>query len=193
MRELSEKELVKRLKARDPKAFEELLRRYEGRVYNYGLRMCGDREDALEVAQEVFMRAYAALPKFREDSRLTTWLFRIMANSCLMKRRKSKFAPKHIVSLEGLPEEGRATLDIEDPRSDLFRDALDREVRDALAKAVEELDPGYRAVFLLRDMENLSTAEVAEILDLSEAAVKSRLHRARLFLRERLAPLVERG
>ncbi len=191
MQQLTERELVEKLKAKDPVAFTEFVRRFEGRVFNYGLRMCGDREDALEVTQETFMRAYSAIADFREDARLTTWLFRIVANSCLMKRRRSKFAPTQFVYLDAPLEDSSGRIDIEDMRADVIQEAMDRQIREALDEALKELPAPYRSVFLLRDVEHLSTLEVAEILDLTEAAVKTRLHRARLFLRERLLPLVE--
>jgi RNA polymerase sigma-70 factor (ECF subfamily) len=149
--------------------------------------MCRSREDAYDVMQDTFLAAVRSAREFRGEGKLSTWLFRIAANACRKMRRRGKFEPQEHLSLDDvLPGPGEAaalaSTEAETPEAQLLRTDL----REALEAAIGELPRPYRAVLVLRDIEGLSTEEVAEALDLSVPAVKTRLHRARLFLRQRL-------
>jgi RNA polymerase sigma-70 factor (ECF subfamily) len=165
-------------------AFEEFVEHFRSKIFRYSWLMCGQREDAEEVAQETLLRVFESFSQLREPERVRSWVFRIAKNACLMKRRKSIFAPAHELSLdERVP--GPA-FEIGDD-SCLPDDRLEQvELRETLHRAVQELPETYRAVVLLRDLEELSTEETAQILDISTDAVKTRLRRARLALREML-------
>ncbi len=150
--------------------------------------MCRQREDAEEVAQETLLKVFQNLDHLQDPDRLKPWIFRIAKNACLMKRRKSVFAPKQELSLEELMpvKDGDTRLEIAD-WSRLPEDlAANQELREALDGAVAELPELYRAVFLLRDVEGLSTEDAAEVLEVTTDVVKTRLHRARLALRKHL-------
>ncbi len=183
--------LVERAREGDFDAFEELVNRTEGRTYNLLLRMMGNPDDARELLQETYLSAFRNLKRFKGDSAFSTWIYRIATNHALMRLRK-KTPPT--VGLDELPlprqeeirERGVSDWNL-DPREALLR----REVRDILNRAIRELPALYRAVVLLRDVEELSTAETAKILGITEGAVKTRLHRARIHLREKLSTYFE--
>ena len=183
--------LVERIRGGDPSAFEILMHRYEERVFRLAMGMMKNREDALEAVQDAFLSVYRRIDSFRGESSFSTWLYKIALNSAYMKLR-SRARHDRVDSLEDLE-------DILDPgkirillpprgwseRADdhLLRQELARQLREAIAALPEE----YRAIFTLREVEDLSNQEVADILGLSLAATKTRLHRARLFLRQRLS------
>jgi RNA polymerase sigma-70 factor (ECF subfamily) len=162
-------------------AIEALLERYQKRVFAFGLRMCGDPEDAKDVLQETMLAAARGVEQFRGSSSLSTWLFSIARSFCIKKRRHGRFAPAEEVSLEGaasdLPADAPSPDDV----------ASRREVRSAIAAALAELDPDLREVIVLRDIEGFTAPEVSTITGDSADAVKSRLHRARAAVRARLA------
>jgi RNA polymerase sigma-70 factor, ECF subfamily len=165
-------------------AFEEFVEHFRSKIFRYSWLMCGQREDAEEVAQETLLRVFESLSQLREPERVRSWVFRIAKNACLMKRRKSVFAPAHELALdESVPGAG---LEVADWSSLPDVELLRTELRDTLHRAVTELPETYRAVVLLRDLEELSTEETAQILDISVDAVKTRLHRGRLALRQKL-------
>jgi len=170
-------------------AFEEFVEHFRSKIFQYSWLMCGQREDAEEVAQETLLRVFGSFSQLREPERVRPWVFRIAKNACLMKRRKSIFAPMQELSLDelgaGLNGEPRA-FEIGDSSSLPEDELLRSELRVALHRAVAELPETYRAVVLLRDLEELSTEETAQILDITSDAVKTRLHRARLALRQKL-------
>jgi RNA polymerase sigma-70 factor (ECF subfamily) len=169
--------------------FERFVDTYHARLFQYAYSMCGHREDAEEVAQETLMKVFESLDQLREPERLKAWVFRIAKNACLMKRRKSVFAPPAELSLDEMrPSKDGATAHIEIADwSALPEDlASHAELRRALGRAVQALPDLYRMVFLLRDVEGLTTPEAADVLGLSEDTVKQRLHRARLALRKSL-------
>jgi len=173
-------------------AFEELVRRYEKKIYGHSLRLLGKREDAEDVLQETFLNAFRAIESFRGDSSFSTWIYRIATNNALMKLRKSgRVEVEFNEDLPNLaPSENRAPVGyIDSPVDALF----EKELLSELDEAVRKLPEKYRTIFLLRDVEEFSTTETAEILGITESAVKSRLHRARLFLRESLDHLMEGG
>ena len=188
-RAASDAELLARIRADDRTAFDEFVRLYGDRIYGFGLRMCGEREDARDVVQETLIKAFESLKTLHEPRALRSWLYRVASNACLMKRRKGKFEPKRELSLEELmPATAEsATFEVPDTSSaPPDRAAEIEETRRAVREAIRTLDPGYRIVLLLRDIEQLSTHEVARALELPETTIKMRLHRARLAVRRHL-------
>jgi RNA polymerase sigma-70 factor (ECF subfamily) len=179
-------ELVRRVQAGNNEAFEELVRRYERKVYNITYRLMGNEQDASEALQDAFLRAYRFIGKFQFKSSFFTWLYRIATNVSLSKLRKRD--KLRTVSLDQpVTEAGDLTLEIPDVKYGPEKLMKQRELRAAIQKSVEELPADYRSVVVLRDLEGLSNEEVSKVLRLSVAAVKSRLHRGRLVLREKLA------
>jgi len=181
--------LARDLMAAKPGAFEQFADLYYRKIFRYSFTMCGQREDAEEVAQETLMKAFENLGQLREPEHLKSWIFRIAKNACLTKRRKSIFAPARELSLEELrPHRDGETgeLDIADWSPLPESAAQNAELKAALDRAVHELPELYRSIFLLRDVEELSVSESASILGVSEDVVKTRLHRARLMLRNAL-------
>lgn len=187
-----EGDLVERAKAGEMEAFAELIRRYERRVYRMARQITQNDEDAEDVLQESFLKAFEHLDSFQGQSKFYTWLTRIAVNESLMKLRKRK--SDRTVSLDENieTEEEPIVREIavwdDTPESKYSQE----ELRQILDKAIDSLKPIFRTVFVLRDVEELSTEETAEVLGLSIAAVKSRLLRARLQLRERLTRVFKR-
>ena len=183
----SDDELVAAARAGSPEAIEALLARYQQRIFGFGLRMCGDTEDAKEVLQDTLLAAARNVKDFRGGSSLSTWLYTIARSFCIKRRRRAKSAPTEEISLDdlgaALPAAGSAPDEI----------AAQREVRRALAGVIEALDPDSREVFVLRDVEGLTAPEVAGITATTVDAVKSRLHRARASVRELLAQRLGEG
>jgi RNA polymerase sigma-70 factor (ECF subfamily) len=188
----SDSELVAMAKAGDRDAFGVLVERHEDKIYGLCLRMLGNPEDAEDVMQEVFIKAFQALPGFREEARFSTWLYRIAHNACLMRIRKKKLVT---VSLDRPldVEEGHIERDVTDWSTDPRTDLMSEELSATLARHINELSPDNRIVFVLRDIHGLSTDDTASVLGLSVPAVKSRLHRARLYLRDRLTDYMVEG
>lgn len=181
-----DEELVRRVQAGNNEAFEELVKRYERKVYNIAYRLMGNERDASEVLQDAFLRAYRFLPKFQFKSSFFTWLYRIATNVSLTKLRKREKV--QLVSIdEPANADGDLPLEIPDYRYNPEKMMKQRQLREALQKAVDNLPPDYRSVVVLRDLEGLSNEEVSKVLNLTVAAVKSRLHRGRLELRKVLA------
>ncbi len=174
----------------DAEAFDRFVDYFRTRIFHYTWLMCGDREDAEEVAQDTMLRVFESFDQLREPERVRPWVFRIARNACLMKRRKSVFAPARELSLdEFLPAmdgEGGGKLQIADWSGLPDRQVLQTELKQTIDRAIGALPENYRSVILLRDMEELSTLETARILDLTEDVVKTRLHRARLAVRQAL-------
>lgn len=181
-------ELVRRAQAGKTEAFEELVRRYERRVYNITYRMMGNPEDASEALQDTFLRAYRFIGKFQFKSKFYTWVYRIATNVCLTKLRKRK-SPV-VMSLDAPIGEHGLTLEIPDDQFSPQKVYEQRKLRRRLQEAVDALPEDYRTVVVLRDLEGLSNEEVGKVLNLSVPAVKSRLHRGRLVLREKLKKYV---
>jgi len=184
-------ELARQLLEGYPGAFDRFVETYGAKVFQYSYLMCGQREDAEEVSQGTLMKVFASLDQLREPERLKAWVFRIARNACYMKRRKSVFAPSQELSLEEfLPAfEGdgeRRKLQIADWSALPDDLVLQGELRRELDQAIAELPEIYRTVILLRDVEELSTEEAAQVLEVGTDVVKTRLHRARLALRKRL-------
>jgi len=184
----SDTELLEAARAGAADALEALLRREEGRVYRFARRLCRHREDAEDVLQESLLAVARGLAEFRGASSLDTWLYTIARSFCIKKRRRRRFAPVE-VSLE---TDAAGAVERKDPARgpDEILDAARLEA--AVERAIGALDPPYRDVLVLRDVEGLTAPEVGEVTGLSVAAVKSRLHRARARLRDELAPLLVR-
>lgn len=177
---LSDEALLAAARDGERAAIEALLERYQDRVFGFGLRMCGDAADAKDVLQETLLAAAQTVRGFRGGSSVSTWLYTIARSFCIKKRRRSKFAPVTEISL------GREGLDVAAASPGPEEAAERGELKRTLAAALSELDPDSREVVILRDIEGLTAAEVADVTGSSVDAVKSRLHRARAGLRERL-------
>lgn len=179
--------LVERARAGDAAALEALLAAHQGRIYRFGLKMCGDAQDAQDVLQETMLTLARDPAQVREAGALSSWLYAVARSHCARKRRRSRFAPAEHEALDA--EAAR----LEAPGPDPEHAAARQQIEAALSRAIAGLDPAGREVLLLRDVEGLSAAEVAEALGLGVPAVKSRLHRARLAVRAELAPLLDAG
>jgi RNA polymerase sigma-70 factor (ECF subfamily) len=188
MSERPDHELFAAARDGDKGALEELLERHQGRVYRFGIKMCRDPEDAKDVLQDTLLAMARGVRDFRGVSSISTWLYTIARSFCIKKRRKGKFDPEREESLDtdAAPEAAR----LADPARAPDDALAGKEVEQVLERAIRSLDPMYREVLLLRDVEGLTAPEVAEVLGLSTQAVKSRLHRARLMVREQVAPLL---
>jgi RNA polymerase sigma-70 factor, ECF subfamily len=192
--EPSDEALVARAAAGDGPAFEVLMSRYQSRVYRLACRLTGNESDAPDVLQEAFLQAYRGLASFRGESRFSTWLYRIATNAALMVRRSRARRPGESLEaflprfdLEGIHAAEPADLEAAARADEL----LDRRLLAEKAReGIERLPDLYREAFVLRDLEELSTAEVAELLGVEATAVRQRVHRARLMLRGYLGDLV---
>jgi RNA polymerase sigma-70 factor (ECF subfamily) len=180
-------ELVTAARRGDTAALEMLLVRYQPHLFRFGLRMCGNVDDAGDVAQESLISMARSLRDFRGDSSVSSWLYTIARRFCIKKRRRSKFAPAREESLDASGLD--ATHYLADPAPSPEQTASTRELASALTQAIDALDPSQREVLVLRDVEGLSAAEVARVVGASVDAVKSRLHRARIAVRRELAPV----
>jgi len=184
--------LVAQAREGDPRAFTELVRRYESKIFRLAQHITQNREDAEDVLQETFLKAYEHLDQFQGNSKFYTWVVRIAVNQALMKLRRRRTDKS--VSLDEAIDTGEDTITREiaawdeDPEQRFSRE----EMGEILDSAIQSLAPTYRSVFLLRDVEDLSTEETAEALGISVPAVKSRLLRARLQLREKLTRYFKR-
>ncbi|MFL5442815.1 MAG: sigma-70 family RNA polymerase sigma factor [Myxococcales bacterium] len=184
----TELDLLSAAKMGDAAALDEILERHEKQVFRFGLRMCGSEEDAREVLQDTLLAAFEGLRDFRGDAQLSTWLFQIARSFCVKRRRRPSGAPAEPLPLES-PE--ATAVPMEAPLPDERAHA--REIGALLQTAILGLSDAHREVVLLRDVEGLSAQEAAKVLDIELAALKSRLHRARLDLRERLSVLLGPG
>jgi RNA polymerase sigma-70 factor, ECF subfamily len=169
--------LIAAARAGERHAIDELLARYEQRIYRFGLRMCGDEESAREVLQETMLAAFRNLPGFRGEAALSTWLFQIARSFCIKERR-------------GAHPTSPIATDLPDGSAPLDQQLHARQIGEALASAIRELPAEQREVLVLRDVEGLSAHEAADVVGIEVGALKSRLHRARSALRARLADAV---
>jgi RNA polymerase sigma-70 factor, ECF subfamily len=184
--------LVAQAREGDDRAFAELVRRYEGKIFRLAQHITQNREDAEDVLQETFLKAYEHLNQFQGQSKFYTWIVRIAVNQALMKLRRRK-TDKSVSLDEGIDTgEDTVTREIaswdENPEERFSRE----ELGELLESAIQSLAPPYRSVFVLRDIDELSTEDTADALGLSVPAVKSRLLRARLQLREKLTRTFKR-
>ena len=180
---MEEPKLLELAKNGDRNALAQLVKDNEQTVYNFSFKVCRDRDKAEHIMQETFFSMIKSLHQFDGNSKLSTWLYRIVSNHCLMLARKDK--TRSFVSIDNDDElyEDKYTADWSRiPNQNIENEELKR----ILDESIDKLSPEYRIVFLLRDVEGLSTEETAELTELSVPAVKSRLHRARAFLRKEL-------
>ncbi|HVJ06686.1 MAG TPA: RNA polymerase sigma factor [Candidatus Saccharimonadales bacterium] len=178
--------LVEAARGGDIGAFESLVRRYDRNVFRIAQHITQNREDAEDVVQDAFLKAYQNLGQFQGQSKFYTWLVRIAVNEALMRLRRRR--PERMVSIDEdvKTEEDSMPREIADWSPNPEQQYTQAELKDILGKTIQGLPPSFRTVFVLRDVEGLSTEETASALELSVPAVKSRLLRARLQLRERL-------
>lgn len=181
----SDSDLIEAVRRGDDVALERLLERHQARIYRFGMKMCRDPEDASDILQETLLTAARNLRSFRGDASLSTWLYTVARSHCVKKRRRSTFAPEREESLES--DATVAAGAIADPGGTPLDALANRRLEEALSEAIGALDSESREVLLLRDAEGLSANEVADVVGTSVGAVKSRLHRARVAVRERLA------
>ncbi len=158
-------------------------------MYRYANRLCGEAESAKDLVQETFLNAYRGFKHFRGDAQISTWLYAIASRACLRMRRRRKGAPDRELSLEEFIPTSDGEFRLQIPVEGLSpEEALqNKQLRQALDSAIGKLPPKYKMVLVLRDMEGLSAKEVGTIMGMNERAVKSRLHRARLFVRRELS------
>lgn len=188
-RKIRDEELVALVRQGHAEAFNQLVLRYQDKIYRLARRLTRTEEDAEDVLQDAFVKAYQSLPDFKGTSRFYTWLYRITVNLALMKLRRDRF---RFVSLDEPveTERGEVKLDLPHAGRDPLAELILNESNGILDRAIEQLPPTSRAVFVLRHVEGLSTEETGQILNLSAQAIKSRLHRARTALAERLNSLI---
>ena len=181
-------ELIRAINSGQFDRFPDLVKRYEQKLYNFSLRMCRDAADAEDTVQETFLNVFRYLKDFRYETKFKNWLYRVAASTCIKKRRKSKFAPQRELPLDEFLPQDETEIPDQVPRWALMPldKLLSDELSDKINAAIFTLPEKYRLVIVLRDIEGFSTAETAQILNLSDANVKVRLHRARLFLRNKL-------
>ncbi|MCP9461377.1 MAG: sigma-70 family RNA polymerase sigma factor [Nitrospira sp.] len=170
-------------------AFDTLYRDHVDLMYRYASRLCGETEAAKDLVQETFLNAYRGFTRFRGEAQISTWLYTIASRACLRMRRRRKGAPQRELSLEEFVPTSDGEFHLQIPVDDLSpEEALqNKQLRQALNDAIDRLPPKYKMVLVLRDMEGLSAKEVGTVMGLNERAVKSRLHRARLFVRRELS------
>lgn len=180
-------ELLEKARAGDGAAIDELLTRHERQVFRYGLRMCGNEDDARDVLQETLLAAFRNVKGFRGDAQLSTWLYQIARSFCLKSRRRGVGEPDRIETLEK-PEAQAVAAEQAPPDAQ----AQAREIGALLQSAILTLPETQREVLVLRDVEGLSAEEAARVIGIEVGALKSRLHRARMELRERLTGLMGR-
>ena len=172
-----------------PPEFDRMYRDHVDLIYRYAYRLCGEVEAAKDLVQETFLNAYRGLKDFRGEAQVSTWLYTIASRACLRMRRKRKGEPERELSLDEFVPTSDGEFRLQIPMDGLTpEEALqNKELREALDQAINKLPKKYRMTLVLRDMEGLRAKEVGSIMGLNERAVKSRLHRARLFVRRELS------
>lgn len=189
---VTDEQLIRDARSGDKRAFTSLVKRYEETVFRFSMKLCRDREKAEEALQDTFINVYRKLGSFDGKSKFSTWLYTIVANNCLMKQRKRKARgleePLEVLDNPASSPDGKFAHQVarwEESPSEIL---LGKELRRVLDEAIMKLPEIYRAVFILRDVEGKSNEERGEVLGISQEAAKSRLRRARAFLREQLDP-----
>ena len=180
-----ETDLLAAARRGDRSAISALLERHQQKVFGFGFKMCGDAEDAKDVAQDTLLTMARTVRDFRGDASLSTWLYTVARSFCIKKRRRTKGAPAFHEPLDQAAHDNAS-----EPSMTPEQMLLGREVRETVSAALDKLEPEAREVVVMRDVEGLSAAEVAEVTGVTVAAVKSRLHRARAALREHLLAVV---
>ncbi|MBR4099144.1 MAG: sigma-70 family RNA polymerase sigma factor [Clostridium sp.] len=180
---MTESELVARAKAGDQDAFRQLIEDNEKRVYTLCLRMCGDGEDARDLAQEAFLSAWRGLPSFKGDSSFSTWVYRLASNSCIdfLRKRKRRQTAAPTASLD---DPDTPWMEPSDPQQDPQRQLERQELRYAVRQGLSQLPEQHRQILVMREISGLSYQEIGQVLDLPPGTVKSRIARARLALKD---------
>jgi len=186
--------LIRKAQEGDERAFTRIVRKYESVVYSFAYKVCRDKEKAEEAWQDTFVNVFRKLKQFDGKSKLSTWMYSIVVNNCLMKHRRTKLdqatvpmdAPEGFHEEAVIDEHGHKVQTIASWKDTPIDSLMNKELRSLLDKAITKLPVDYRMVFILRDVEGQSAEEVSKMLKLSVPAVKSRLRRARVFLREQL-------
>lgn len=182
-----EEKLIEKAKGGNEKAFLTLMRKYEQTVYNFSFKVCRNQDKAAETLQDTFIKVFQNLKQFDGKAKFSTWLYSIVTNNCLMSRRRGKLSKASVSYEKEFESETDAHPDsVTDWKSSPLDETMTKELRDLLDAAILKLPQDYRVVFVLRDIEDKSAEETAQILHISVPAVKSRLRRARVFLREQL-------
>ncbi|MCX7984064.1 MAG: sigma-70 family RNA polymerase sigma factor [Bacteroidetes bacterium] len=190
-----DKDLILKAKTGDEQAFTQLIRKYEQLIFSFAYKVCRDREKAEETLQDTFVNVYRKIRQFDGKSKFSTWLYSIVLNNCKMKHRKTKLEQASR-SIEREPSSTDThssetkPFDIQSPHETPLESMLNEELQERLDNAILKLPLDYRIVFVLRDIEGLSNEQTAKLMRLTVPAVKSRLRRARLFLREQLHDIV---
>ena len=187
--EQRDRQLVERLKRREERAFRELVGRYENRIFGLMLRMIGNREEAQDLAQEVFVTVYRAIDSYRGDGRFYTWLYRIATNTCRNRikylKGRSFYRATSLTTVEDNDgAQRRASTSVATPEAEVAGSHLEQ----AIQRELGQLDPDQRLLIVLRDVQGLSYEDILRITGLPEGTLKSRLHRARVALKQRLEP-----
>lgn len=175
------------LRSSDPEAINRAIGLMHKTVFSFSMKVCGHREDAEDTAQEVLFKSVPHLKKIQEPRALAVWLYKVTRNSCWMSRRRSKFAPEHMLSLDEFAPDAAELHSLMSRGADTSDRLSDEQEAEQVRAAVLRIPPKYRLILVLHDMEDLDTAEVAKIVGLKEGTVRVRLHRARLFVRRELA------
>lgn len=179
---------VELLRQNHAQSLEQALTLLQNTVFSFSMKVCGHREDAEDTMQETLLKAASFLRRFDDPKALAVWLYKVAKNRCLMSRRRSKFAPAQRLSLEELmPDRETLHPGLDPDRSTPESALLQRETHQRVQQAVSELPPHYRLILVLHDMEGLSTEEITRVTGLQEGTVRVRLHRARVFVRNKLA------
>jgi len=192
----SDADIVARLKAGDPRAFEEVLGRYQVKIYSLARGLTRNDEDAQDVLQDTFLSIFKSIKSFKGDSSLSTWIYRVTVNAALMQMRKRRKERQTVPIEDYLPrfdDDGHRVAVVPDWYPLVDQLLMNKELGGLLRDWIAALHADYRTVFVMRDQEEMSTEEVASVLGLTVAAVKSRLQRARLYLRERAKRYVYSG
>jgi RNA polymerase sigma-70 factor, ECF subfamily len=186
-------QLVRAAAAGVPDDMERLLMRAQEVAYRFSLLVCGQPEDAEDVMQDALMKTFRYVSRIQEPEAFRTWLYKTVRNACLMKRRRRVGEPSHHLSIEqgGVSDDGESSaITVPDSGRPADQQLMDAWIGERLRRALHALSPAYRAIVVLRDVEGLSTREVASVTNLSEANVRTRLHRARLLMRQQLEEAV---
>jgi len=190
---INDTELVQAIQVGRIDLYQELVSRYERKLYNFGLRMCRNTSDAEDLVQDTFLNVFKYLKSFRHEAKFKNWLYKIAASICIKKRRQRKYAPEQTLSLADFSSRDETEMAKGPPRwTNIPLDQLlNEELAEMLSDTIHALPEKYRIVAVLRDVEGFTTTETAKILDITPANVKVRLHRARLFLRDKLKDYFE--
>jgi len=181
------------MRDRHPGSVDKALALLQNTVYSFSMKVCGHHEDAEDTMQEVLIRSVPQLPKFDDPRALTVWLYKVARNRCISNRRPQKSSAAKNISLEELMPNEDELQELVSPSPTPEESTVNNESADHLRQALDAVPPAYRMVLVLHDMEELSTAEVAQILGVREGTVRVRLHRARLLVRRELENLTRRG